>query len=118
MKSYDCIFLDRDGTLNPDPGYVKDINEFQFYSFTINSLIKLAKNKNRFCIVSNQSGLAKGQFDLSEFFKIIFKLDSKLSAIGAYVDDFLVCPHFTKLKYKNFNESFFSNYRKPNPGMM
>ena len=60
MKKYDCIFLDRDGTLNPDPGYIKCIDEFQFYSFTIESLIKLAKNRNRFCIVSNQSGISRG----------------------------------------------------------
>jgi histidinol-phosphate phosphatase family protein len=60
MKRYDCIFLDRDGTLNPDPGYIKCINEFQFYNFTIKSLIKLAKNRNRFCIVSNQSGISRG----------------------------------------------------------
>ena len=60
MKKYDCIFLDRDGTLNPDPGYIKSINEFQFYSFTIDSLIRIAKNKNRFCIISNQSGVSRG----------------------------------------------------------
>ena len=52
MKRYDCIFLDRDGTLNPDPGYIKCINEFQFYSFTIKSLIKLAKDKGQYVIVS------------------------------------------------------------------
>ena len=60
MKSYNCIFLDRDGTLNPDPGYIRGIDEFQFYSFTIKSLVKLARNKNRFCIVSNQSGISRG----------------------------------------------------------
>ena len=31
MKKYDCIFLDRDGTLNPDPGYISSINDFSFF---------------------------------------------------------------------------------------
>ena len=34
------------------------------------------------------------------------------------IDDFLICPHFTNKKYKNTNISFFSEYRKPNPGMI
>ena len=38
MKRYDCIFLDRDGTLNPDPGYISSLEDFSFYNYTfINS---------------------------------------------------------------------------------
>ena len=69
-------------------------------------------------MVSNQAGLAKGEFKLSELFKIISKLDKYLSKNNAYIDDFLICPHFTNKKYKNTNMSFFSDYRKPNPGMI
>ena len=35
MRTYDCIFLDRDGTLNPDLGYINKIENFAFYDFTI-----------------------------------------------------------------------------------
>ena len=55
---------------------------------------------------------------MSDFLKVTFKLDKRLSRIGAYIDDFLVCPHFTKKRYRNINESFFSNYRKPSSGMI
>ena len=41
MKIYDCIFLDRDGTINFDPGYIKSIDEFKLYSFTIDALKKV-----------------------------------------------------------------------------
>tara|TARA_S200000501_G_scaffold353209_1_gene372811 strand:+ start:61396 stop:61938 length:543 start_codon:yes stop_codon:yes gene_type:complete len=60
MKTYDCIFLDRDGTLNPDPGYINKIENFVFYDFAIRSLKKIAKIGNRFCIITNQSGIARG----------------------------------------------------------
>ena len=80
---------------------------------------KLNKNKIPCFIVSNQSGLAKGEFSLVELLKIISNLDTYLSKNKAYIDDFLICPHFiNNKKYKNTNISFFSNYRKPNPGMI
>ena len=60
MKSYDCIFLDRDGTLNYDPGYISCLDDFNFFDFTINTLEKLSKSGNRFCIITNQSGVDRG----------------------------------------------------------
>ena len=80
---------------------------------------KLNKNKIPCFIVSNQSGLAKGEFSLVELLKIISNLDTYLSKNKAYIDDFLICPHFiNNKKYKNTNISFFSDYRKPDPGMI
>ena len=35
---YDAIFIDRDGTLNPDPGYISLLKDFQLYSFTLAAL--------------------------------------------------------------------------------
>ena len=60
MKDYDTIFLDRDGTINPDPGYISKLDDFQFFDFTISSLKKLADGGNRFCIVTNQSDVDLG----------------------------------------------------------
>ena len=60
MLKYNCIFLDRDGTLNPDSGYINSITNFKFFDFTISSLKQIAEIGNRFCIVTNQSGLSRG----------------------------------------------------------
>ena len=59
-KSYDCIFLDRDGTINPDPGYISKLDDFKFFEFTIPALKELSLHGNRFCIVTNQSGVERG----------------------------------------------------------
>ena len=50
MKIYDCIFLDRDGTINFDPGYIKNIDEFKLYSYTIDALRKLSLSLNLFVL--------------------------------------------------------------------
>ena len=74
MKSYDCIFLDRDGTINFDPGYISSINDFHLFEFAIPALKKMAKSGNRFCIVTNQSGVSR---------KLIKK--KKLNAIHDFI---------------------------------
>jgi D,D-heptose 1,7-bisphosphate phosphatase len=60
LKKYDTVFLDRDGTLNFDPGYINHLEQFEFYNFTIPALIRMAIHGYRFCIVTNQSGIARG----------------------------------------------------------
>ena len=60
MKNYDCIFLDRDGTINPDPGYISSIDNFKFFDFTLSALKKIAKLENQFCIITKQSGISRG----------------------------------------------------------
>lgn len=60
MKKYDAVFLDRDGTLNPDPGYIDQMKDFQFFPFTIPALKLFSTHCNVFCIVSNQSGVGRG----------------------------------------------------------
>ena len=113
-----AVFLDRDGVINKENKNIKTLKNFKIFPSALLAIKKLNENKIPCFVVTNQSGLAKGELTLSDFFKVTFKLDKRLSKIGAYIDDFLVCPHFTKKRYKNINESFFSNYRKPSSGMI
>jgi len=89
LKKYNCIFLDRDGTLNPDPGYINSINDYSFYDFTISALSKIAKLGNRFCIVTNQSGISRGLIkpgdleDIHRYIKKEFK-DNSLPLLDIY----------------------------------
>ena len=81
-KKYNCIFLDRDGTLNPDPGYISSIRSFGFYDFTLDALRKISSKKNVFCIISNQSGVGRGLIkkedleEINDFIKTEFKSHS------------------------------------------
>ena len=61
MKNYDCIFLDRDGTINSDSnGYISSLQNFNLYDFTIPALKRLSELGNKFCIITNQSGISRG----------------------------------------------------------
>ena len=59
-KKYDCIFLDRDGTVNIDPGYISDVKNFKFYDYTFDALQILSKISKKFIIITNQSGVSRG----------------------------------------------------------
>ena len=70
MKKYDTIFLDRDGTLNPDPGYINCLEDFSFFNYTIKALSELKEYGDRFCIITNQSGIGRGLIKIDELSKI------------------------------------------------
>ena len=89
MKKYDTIFLDRDGTLNPDHGYISSLKDFEFYDFTIDALKKMSVYSSSFCIITNQSGLSRGKIDidqLSEIHNYILNqfYKNNLNLIGIY----------------------------------
>ena len=107
-KRYKTIFLDRDGTLNFDPGYISTVKDFKFYNFTFDAL-KLFKNTDsNFCIITNQSGVARGLIKPSEldqindFIKNSFK-KNKLNLLDIYF-----CADHPDNP---------SKFRKPNTGM-
>ena len=66
MIKYDAIFLDRDGTINFDPGFVLNVDQFKFYDFAIPALKVLSQHGNNFCIISNQSGVGRGLIDMND----------------------------------------------------
>ncbi len=66
MIKYDAVFLDRDGTINFDPGFVQNVDQFKFYDFTFPALKILSQHGNNFCIVSNQSGVSRGLIDIND----------------------------------------------------
>ena len=89
MLKYNCIFLDRDGTLNPDSGYISSITNFKLFDFTISSLKQIAEIGNRFCIVTNQSGVSRGLIqekalrEIHDFITIKFQKNS-IPLLGIY----------------------------------
>jgi len=70
MIKYDAIFLDRDGTINFDPGFILNVDEFKFYDFTIPALKILSQHGNIFCIISNQSGVGRGLIDINDLLEL------------------------------------------------
>jgi len=108
MKKYDTVFIDRDGTLNEDPGYIDSIEKFHFFPFVNDAVAALKKHGNRICIITNQSGVSRGLIQLEELEKInkfIEKtfIDSGVEYLGLY--------------YCTDHPQNATNRRKPGTGM-
>ncbi|RMF09630.1 MAG: HAD family hydrolase [Candidatus Neomarinimicrobiota bacterium] len=86
---YEMIFLDRDGTLNPDPGYIAALADFRFYPFTLPALEKLKEFS--FCIVTNQSGVGRGIIDPDRLEDIHRYIRSQFEQHGLDLKQIYVC---------------------------
>jgi D,D-heptose 1,7-bisphosphate phosphatase len=89
-----AVFLDRDETLNPDPGYINDPNLFHLYPWVAAELKKLKNAGFLIIVVSNQSGLNRGFITQDQLDLVHAKLDAILQkVIGFKIDHYSICPH-------------------------
>ncbi len=91
-----AIFLDRDGTLNIDYGYVHDIDHFHFIEGSIEALKALQEMGYALVLVTNQSGIARGYFTEEEFNQLTEWMDWSLEDRGVHLDGIYYCPHHPK----------------------
>lgn len=110
-----AIFLDRDGTLNVDYGYVHDIDHFKFIEGAIDALRELQAMGYALVVVTNQSGIARGYFSEAEFLQLMEWFDWSLAEQGVELDGIYYCPHHPEGKGE-FRED--CDCRKPKPGML
>ena len=109
------IFLDRDGVLNVDHGYVYKIDELQILPTVKESLVRLKSNGFKLIVISNQSGVARGMFQESDVRKFNEELNRQLDKEGQ-IDAFYVCPFHPDAISPEFRID--SDYRKPGTGML
>ncbi|HBO37114.1 MAG TPA: D-glycero-beta-D-manno-heptose-1,7-bisphosphate 7-phosphatase [Pasteurellaceae bacterium] len=110
-----AIFLDRDGTLNIDHGYVHEIDDFQFIDGSIEALKKLKEMDYLLVLVTNQSGIARGYFSEKQFLALTEWMDWSLADRGIDLDGIYYCPHHVDGlgEYKQDCDC-----RKPKSGML
>lgn len=97
MTPRKAIFLDRDGTLNDDKGYVFRIGDWQWLPGAIEGIAAFNRAGWLVIVVSNQSGIARGYFDEKELASLEKHAAEDLSGRGARVDDWRYCPHLPEI---------------------
>lgn len=116
LKPIPAIFLDRDGTLNFDYKYVIKISDFKFIDGVLDTLRELKNMGFALIIVTNQSGIARGLFNLNQFFYLtewinFFLKKNNINLYGMYF-----CPHHPYGKKNIYRQK--CDCRKPQPGML
>jgi histidinol-phosphate phosphatase family protein len=93
MKNKPVIFLDRDGTILDEKGYLTDPQKIHFYPTALVGLKKLIRNGWRFIVITNQSAVGRGYITHSQLRKINSVFRKRLQQKGIYIADILYCPH-------------------------
>ncbi|EIJ67346.1 D-glycero-beta-D-manno-heptose 1,7-bisphosphate 7-phosphatase [Pasteurella bettyae] len=110
-----AIFLDRDGTINIDHGYVYQIDDFEFIEGSIEALKELKQMGYLLVLVTNQSGIARGYYSEEQFLTLTEWMDWSLADREVDFDGIYYCPHHPEGKgeYRQVCDC-----RKPQPGML
>ena len=108
-------FLDRDGVINHDYGYVHKKSSFKYIESAINAMKKLNLNGFKIIIVTNQAGIAKGHFTEDEYHNLTKWYVNDLKKKKVEIFDIFFCPFHIDSKIPKYKKDSF--LRKPNPGM-
>jgi D-glycero-D-manno-heptose 1,7-bisphosphate phosphatase len=111
-----AAFLDRDGTIIEDPGYLGDPDKIQFIPGAQEALSALSAAGYRLIVVTNQAGVARGIITEDDVRRVNVRLQELLSAAGVPVDGIYYCPHHAEAGSPEYRKDCPS--RKPGPGMV
>jgi D-glycero-D-manno-heptose 1,7-bisphosphate phosphatase len=104
-----AVFLDRDGTLVRDTGYLKDADELELLPGTAAALRALREDNFELYVATNQSGVGRGLYDETDVEAVNLRLTELLAERGVHVDGVYVCPH---------EPDAGCECRKPRPGLL
>ena len=110
-----AIFLDRDGVIVEDTGYISSPEELILFPDVIPVLKKL-QHSFRLIVVTNQSGIARGYFTEEDLFAINERVIQMLADYGVGLDAIYYCPHHPKVGNDEYRIE--CECRKPKPGLL
>ena len=115
-KKYPALFLDRDGVINIDKGYVDTPDGFEFIDGAIDTIAKFNSIGWRVFIVTNQTGIAHGHYTEDDMLRVHAFMNSELAKHGAHIDRIYYCPY--DIRGSVIRYCIDSDDRKPSPGML
>jgi len=92
-----AVFLDRDGTIVEDPGFLHEPEKVKLLPGAAAAIRRLNAANYRVLIVTNQSGIARGDYTVDDYEAVQRRLGELLAAHGARIDGAYFCPHHPQL---------------------
>lgn len=115
MEQFPCVFIDRDGTINVDGGYINHPENFVVYPFAAQAVRMLNVAGYKVVIITNQSGIGRGFYTVDVMQTLHDKMNNIFEKQGARVDGIYYCPHDVNAKVEEFRMD--CECRKPKTGM-
>jgi D-glycero-D-manno-heptose 1,7-bisphosphate phosphatase len=111
-----AIFMDRDGTLSHEVGYVNHPSRFRLLPWTVDAVRLINQSGWLAVVVTNQAGVARGYFPESLIHEVHASLHASLAAGGARLHGLYFCPHHPTVGESPYRLD--CDCRKPRPGML
>lgn len=109
------VFLDRDGTINKEIGYLHRKEDFEFIPKAAEAIRLLNENDFMVVVVTNQAGIAKGIYKENDVLRLHNYIQSELKKANARIDAFCYCPYHADGVIEAYKRD--SIFRKPGTGM-
>ncbi len=111
-----AVFIDRDGTINEQLGYINHESRFVIFPFVAEAVKRLNDNGFLAIVVTNQSGIGRGYYPEDLVIAPHERLKDHLEEKGARLDRIYYCPHHPHAELETFRED--CHCRKPRTGLI
>ena len=111
-----ALFLDRDGVLNVDHGYVGSREHFDWVDGALDTIRHATQSGWHVFIVTNQSGVARGHYDEAAVHGLLDWISDQARQVGGTIDDARYCPYHPDATIETYRQ--VHPWRKPLPGML
>jgi D-glycero-D-manno-heptose 1,7-bisphosphate phosphatase len=110
------VFLDRDGTMNLDVGYLDRLQRLKLFPYTVDAIRLLNRAGFKVVVVSSQNGIANGVITEALVNQVHDEISRRVTAGGGRIDKFYYCPHSPTAVVEKYRID--CDCRKPKPGMI
>jgi D-glycero-D-manno-heptose 1,7-bisphosphate phosphatase len=111
-----AVFLDRDGTMIEERGYLDRLELLSIFPWTADAIRLLNRAGYATVVITNQAAVGRGLIDEPFVHRVHGEIDARLALGGARIDGYYYCPHFKESAIEQYRVS--CNCRKPKPGML
>jgi D-glycero-D-manno-heptose 1,7-bisphosphate phosphatase len=111
-----AVFVDRDGTLLEEAGYLDRIEKIAFFPYATDAVRLLNRAGFPVIVITNQSGVGRGMYSEEFVIRTHEVMAERLAAGGARVDAYYYCPHLADARVERYRIE--CDCRKPSPGML